>query len=203
VTNGSFDATSPSTKINFQNNVPGWTGGARLTFLAPPGTADNISQYLAVYGPFPATSPDGGNFILADGDPPYADPFEQTITGLTVGQSYTLRFWQAAGQQAGFQGATTERWRVTFGSDVRLSDQFNLPEGGVGPWERQTMTFVATATSQLLEFLAVGTPGGGPPISFLDGVSLEATTVPAPASLGLLGMGLLGLLAARRRKRQG
>lgn len=201
VTNGSFEASSPAVKSYFAGNVPGWSGGSKLTFIAPPGTADNASQYLAVYGPFPATSPDGGNFILADGDRNYSSAFYQTISGLTVGSSYTLTFWQAAGQQRGFTGPTTEQWKVSFGGDTQYSSLYSLPQGGVGPWQQQTMTFIASAASQVLTFLAVGTPGGAPPISFLDGVSLEATSVPEPATLGLMGLGLAGLVAARRRRK--
>lgn len=204
VKNGSFEANTVNdgdkTYFN-QAGLEDWTGGANLTFIASPGTADNPGKYLPVYGPFPATSPDGGDFVLADGDPNYAGAFWQTIEGLTVGQTYELNFWQAAGQQLDFKGATTERWQVSFGDDTRLSSLFELPEGGVGPWEKQTMLFTATSTSQVLKFLAVGTPGGAPPISFLDGVSLQATGgVPEPTTwaMMLLGFGAVGFAARRR-----
>jgi hypothetical protein len=200
VVNGSFDADTVGTKVNFQGHVTGWTGGANLTFLAPPGSADDLNQYLAVYGPFPATSPDGGNFILADGDPNYSGAFSQTISGLTIGDRYTLSFWQAAGQQYGFTGPTTERWSVSFGGDTQLSALFSLPEAGVGPWEKQTMTFTASAESQVLSFLAQGTPGGAPPISFLDGVSLTAA-VPEPATWAMMITGFGAVGGALRRKR--
>ena len=199
VVNGSFDANVTATKIGFQGNVTGWTGGGGLTYLAPPGSADDLNQYLAVYGPFPKTSPVGGNFILADGDPNFAGAFSQTIGGLTIGKKYNLSFYQAAGQQAGFRGPTTERWSVNFGSENFLSTLFTLPEGGVGPWQAQSHIFTATATSQVLSFLASGTPGGAPPISFLDGVVLEAV-VPEPATWALMiaGFGFVGASMRRR-----
>jgi hypothetical protein len=50
----------------------------------------------------------------------------------------------------------------------------------------------------VLTFLAVGTPGGAPPISFLDGVSLTAVPEPASWALMLAGFGLVGLAARRR-----
>ncbi len=201
VTNGSFEtvAAGVTGKTSFQNNVTGWSGGSNLTFIDYPGTADS-STYLTVYGPFPNHSPDGGKFVEADGAPSYSSAFTQNIKGLTVGTVYTLTFYQAAGQQQGFKGATTERWKVGFGTDSQLSSLFSLPEGGVGPWQAQTMTFTAQATSQVLSFLAVGTPNGQPPISFLDGVSLQAA-IPEPATWALLiaGFGMVGVAARRRQ----
>lgn len=207
VTNGSFELTTltaTTKKKTFAGNVTGWTtaANANLTFIDAPGTADDGS-YLSVYKGFPATSPNGGNFVEADADSQYAAPITQTISGLAIGKSYALTFYQAAGQQDGFPGPTTERWQVSLGTnpaDVRLSKQFSLLQGGTGPWEVQTMTFVANATSELLSFLAVGTPVGAPPIAFLDGVSL--VQVPEPMTMTLLGIGLAGTVAVRSRAKR-
>ena len=186
------------------------TGGANYIFVATPGTADKkttgSSHY--VYGPFPETSPDGGDFILADGDYNYSNTLSQMVNGLTVGETYTLNFWQAAGQQFGKPGPTTELWKVTFGGQTKYSDQFKLPDKAYGPWEAQSMSFVATQTSQLLSFLAVGTPGGQPPISFLDGVSMTAyqppvAGVPEPSTWAMMifGFGAIGGIMRRRPRR--
>ncbi len=105
VTNGSFEDTTLSTKGTFNGHVSGWSGGSALTYLDTPGTADN-GAYLSVYGPFPKTSPDGGNFVEADGLPNYNSAIYQVLSGLTVGAYYTLTFDQAAGHLFFFTGTT-------------------------------------------------------------------------------------------------
>jgi hypothetical protein len=202
VTNGSFETTTGTGPKDYFTsfNPTGWSGGTNLTFLDGPGTADN-GTYLSVYGAFPNASPNGGNFVEADAAPSYSSAISQSISGLQIGQTYSLTFYQAAGQQTGFTGPTTEEWAVTFGATTQDSLQFSLNSTGadVGPWQLQTMTFVATSVIQTLSFLAVGTPDGEPPIAFLDGVDLEP--VPEPASLTLFSIGVLGVAAAARRRR--
>ena len=66
-------------------------------------------------------------------------------------------------------------------------------------WQHQALSFQATSTSQVLQFLAVGTPSGAPPLVFLDGITITET--PEPGALGLLGLGVLMLGVARLRKR--
>jgi hypothetical protein len=199
VTNGSFETVSVPGKDYFQGNVSGWTGGSNLTFVDFPGTADDGS-YLSVYGPFPGTSPDGGNFVEGDGDPGYSSAISQTLSGLTIGQKYAVTFYQAAGQQVGFTGPTTEQWQVSLGANSQLSPLFSLAQAGVGGWQKVNMLFTASATSEVLSFLAKGTPGGAPPISFLDGVGVIAAPEPATWGLMILGFGMVGL-GMRRRTR--
>lgn len=96
----------------------GWTGGSGLIYIDSPGSATVGNGNIQIYGPFPAGSPVGGNFVQADGNPTFESGFNQTITGLTPGETYTLSFYQAAGQETGFASglATTERWIVSLGT---------------------------------------------------------------------------------------
>jgi hypothetical protein len=209
VTNGDFEFTDnpfiggPNGDKQFFTAArpTGWLGGGGLTFLAAPRTADDAAKYLAVWGAFPASSgpgDSGGNFVMADGDPTWAGAFSQWITIPSAGD-YNVTFAQAAGQQYLYNGATTERWRVSLGSaGTQMSTLMSIPSHGVHPWQSELMTFnVPAAGSYLLEFLAVGTPAGLPPISFLDNVGVYA--VPTPGTLAAVGVGLLGSAGRRRR----
>jgi len=77
----------------------------------------------------------------------------------------------------------------------------NVNHGFTG-WMHQTFTYTATNTSELLSFLAVGTPNGVPPFVLLDGVVVNDAT-PEPGSLTLMlgGLGLIGLGVLRSKKR--
>lgn len=169
-------------------NPTGWSGGNGLIFIDAPGTADN-GTYLSVYGPFPTNSPVGGNFVEADGNPSFESGFNQVITGLTPGKTYTLSFYQAGGQQVGFANglATTERWIVSLGTaglhthsggpvdptygptdtyynpdasaSVVATSTMTTPSGGVTPWQYVSVNLTADSTTDLLSFLAWGDNG--------------------------------------------
>jgi hypothetical protein len=218
VTDGSFEQlTNGIGQIGYNGNslLAGWTnntanGSLGYNFVYSPGSADTtgangVSGNVKLWGPgdganngLPATSPDGGNYIAADGAYEVA-PISQTINGLVAGQQYALSFWYAGAQQSGFNGVTTEQWLVSLGgqqlSTAVLTDQSN----GFTGWQYTTLTFTATASSELLSFLAAGTPNGEPPFSLLDGVSLNAVPEPGSASLLLTGLLAVGLFVRRRQ----
>ena len=208
VLNGSFEDTSAITagdKLKFSSaSVAHWTTDSsgnigKYLFIDTPHSADGTNNGgYDVYGPFPATSPDGGQFVQSDGDTQYAATISQTISGLTAGEKYNVSFYQAAGQQKTFNGDTTEQWKVSLGSESHKSTLVKLPAGGnVSPWTLETLTFTATSSSEVLSFLALGTPNGLPPTVFLDGVHMDV--VPEPSTMSALLIGLVSLACVRRR----
>jgi hypothetical protein len=76
--------------------------------------------------------------------------------------------------------------------------------GAFTGWASEEVSLVAGAATEVLWFLANGTLSGTqPPFSLLDGVNMsQQTTVPEPPAYGLLMVGLLALLGARRMLRQ-
>jgi hypothetical protein len=100
----------------------------------------------------------------------------QSISGLTVGQTYVLTFYWAAAQQQGFTGATTEWWQVSLGAQTQNTGTFSLASGSFSGWMQQTMYFTATSGTETLSFLAGGTPSGEPPFSLLT--DIDMTVVP-------------------------
>jgi len=217
VLNGSFEdvgSASASFSVNNPTVLPDWaaspSGSKILDCLVLSGATTDLCG-SAFGGGFqfwtdPGASPDGGNFFMADGDSDFSTPLTQAISGLVSGQQYQVTFYQAAAQQSGFDGVTTERWQVSLDGDSQLSTLMNNANHGAVSWMSQVMTFTATAATQTLSFMAVGTPSGQPPFVLLDGVAINALSeVPEPATFMLIGLGLAGIPLARRtmKKRVG
>ena len=213
VTNGSFEVNGGGGQINFNTSATGWTvpgtANSSYTFLYGPGTADTTTGVPGVYGNnalwgpgngsangFPSTSPDGGYFIAQDSDF-QKSPIQQTISGLTPGNSYTVSFYWAAAQQYGFNGPNQSQWQVTLGGTTQSTAFASISSHGFQDWTYQSFTYTATSSSELLSFFANGSPAV-PPFALLDGVSLNAST-PEPGTMTLMASGLLGVVGFARR----
>ena len=195
--NGDFTSVTTPNSVFPSAGVAAWSTTAPFVFIYGPGGADAIGAagtYL--WGPtnpglpnctlgalcksmngLTATSPDGNNYLASDADPVFSGPISQTITIGGTGQ-YVLNFDYAAAQfrnQSGtaFNGATTSAWKVTLaGSTLTTSPVLSISSHGFSGWKEDSVTFTGTLGTNLLSFLAVGTPSGLPPAALLDSVSI-------------------------------
>ena len=224
IVNGSFTNDSKTTAHEFGasyiygQTVAGWTSASTTAFniwepsgAVATGPTDALTRF-GEHGQFLWTlpsnpDPDGGAFLVLDGDPKGNGAVQQLVTGLKVGTAYTLSFDWAAAQFKSRVGATTEQFQVSFGGDMFSTGVVPDASEGATPWVTVTHTFTATSTSELLSFLSIGTPSGLPPVALLDGVHLNDLTitthsgVPEPASWALMILGFSGLGAMLRRRR--
>jgi len=241
LTNLNFLSYTGSAPKNYFTTVDptGWTKspGGNLIFIDTPGTSNTSATtacgptYLQTYGcPSTLAIPGGYNEVEADGNPSYENGFQTSVSGLTVGQTYQLSFNQAASQQTGFTGATTEQWIVSLGTSgltdcagclgggnssysnadatasITSTALMSTPSQGMTDWNYVTIDLTADATTDLLSFLAWGDNGNTnnlPPMVFLTGVnSPSGLNTPEPGSIVLLGSVLLGLCVAIWRRRR-
>ena len=216
IINGDFETVTAASSTEFGTRyagqvVTGWTTSG-YNFLFNSGTADTTGaaseygQQLKLWGPgdgsangLTASSPAGGNFIGADGAY-FQAAIQQTISNLDVNSVASITFYWAGAQQYNFDGNTTEAWQVTLGNETHSTPVVQNVSHGFTGWQQTTLSFVVTNATEVLSFLALGTPAGEPPFSLLDGVSI--VEVPEPTSLAIMGTSLAvaGLLARRRMK---
>jgi hypothetical protein len=200
-------------------NLTGWTvANAGLSdptdafyaysFLYTSSTVNTVGSWFPSanaflkFLPTVAPAPDGGNFVSLDG---YSqnNTLSQTITGLTVGQQYTLSFNWAAAQDATANNVPySDQVDVSFGSSTQSTANTGLLDyGSFFAWTPVTMTFTADSTSDVLSFLADGTPYGGPPDVLLDNIQLTAAAVPEPSTLVLSSIVTVGFIAVGLHRR--
>jgi hypothetical protein len=220
-TNGNFATNSATavvggttygTSIN-NTDLSGWSLGtctsnctapASFDFLFLPNSYANGVDFqgtiIPMYSSGPGALVTGGvtyNAIGVDAaNATYA--LNQSVSSLTVGDTYVLSFYQASTQADGGSETTgfTGHWAVSLGSQSLNSATMNNPYRGSTGWVLQTLSFTATSASETLSFLATSPGTGQPPFLLLADVSLS---VAEPESLTMLAVGMGGLLLLRRR----
>ena len=178
-TNGSLEGTAGSVDRNSHNATlpPNWS-----LYQTPDvfNAATNFNGYVW------AATPDGGDFLHATGLGGYQEGFQQTISGLTPGQQYTINFSQSLANN-GYGPSGNGHWQVSFGAESQAASVMTTPVLGLAAgWQAQSLTFTASSASQSLLFFAVGDSGGNRVDLGIDGISIASTAgVPLTATANL------------------
>jgi len=202
VVNGDFE--SPALSVTGQwytatsGVLPSSWGG--WTFA----TSGNSSGNGIVRGAGGVDSPDFPHLLSGNMQAAFVEgtgTFSQTISGFVAGTA-TVSF-EGEGRNPNLAGTLIgpNSVQVTLDGVPLLFGGVNSVTPAYGALQSFTSDlFAVTAGTHTLAFTGLLPYGGTPtyPMSVIDNISIANETIPEPTTLGLLGLGLLGLM--RRRK---
>jgi hypothetical protein len=182
VTNGSFEDPTITNSNGWDvfSSIPGWSVG--------PGSTDLELQRNNLLG-WSWSAKDGNQWAELDGY--HNTTIYQTIA-TSPGTKYTLEFYFSP--RPGHNDNQLA-WTIGNQSGFIRSDGSSLSSTF---WTYFSLEFTANSNSTILQFHEIGRDDSLG--MFLDGVSVTAN-VPIPAAAWMLGTGLIGLVAIRRRRK--
>lgn len=191
IVNGSFEDTQFGGKWKVFDAISGWAAidGAGIE-IQKNGTVSGVkaqegTQYVEL---------DSHNFTRGQASNNGSNSYMvQIVEDLVIGTPYDLSFWYLPRTNNGDDdNGINVYWGESTDALLSVSSKKSLQNNN---WVQIQQVVIATSESMTLGFQAFGkenTLGG-----FIDNVSLVAE----PGTFALIGLGLFGLVAARRRVR--
>jgi hypothetical protein len=160
--------------------------GVGWTFSGGAGIASQGSPW------FSTGAPDGTQAAFLQSYQGTVGSFSQTISDLTIGDSYQISFWDAIRTSP----YTPDEFAVSLGGTVLGT----YTPGSTTFAMNTTDSVVATATSEVLTFQSISPLDGNDKDSIVDLVNI--TGAPEPGTVGLLipALGYIGFSIRRRRR---
>lgn len=193
ITDGSFESAGVAA-----GSAADFTGSALAGWMALPGDAIEVRNDLV------GTAQQGVDFVELDST---HNSSMLTSFETVLGQTYTLSFWVSGRPESsantlhrnGIVPANSNGLSVSVGGRT-IAIKSPTDTTADNEWKEYTTTFTGTGQSMSLMFSATGKDDSFG--SSLDNVSVTAAAaaVPEPATMAMMGAGLLGLFGLGRRR---
>lgn len=192
VVNGSFEDSSFGSPGGYTlglvgNAVPGW--------YIP--SSDGTYPWGLTNGAFGASTPYGNQFfVLGEAATGVEYTIQQTLTGLTVGATYNMSFAIASELNCCSEAEVS----YLSGSSTAPQNFFATNSGAYWTdWSTQNTSFVADSSTVTFQIKNVNPGSAGIDLG-LDNVVITAVPEPETYAMLLVGLGLLGFIARRRKE---